>query len=69
MSALGIRNFNDVLALLLMVFVVPGIWVAIGLGCLEVPDVIVGATIPVWTLIAQYYFRKARGSASTNGGE
>jgi len=59
------QTFNDLLALILMVVVVPGLWVAIGLKCLEIPDVLTGATIPVWTLIAQYYFRKKEGETPT----
>lgn len=53
------KNFNDVLALLLMVLVIPGLWVATGLNYLDLPEVVLGATIPVWTLVAQYYYRRA----------
>lgn len=53
-----IKRFNDLLAIVLMVIVIPGLWVAIGLQYLDIPDVVTGATIPVWTLIAQHYFRK-----------
>jgi len=54
------QTFNDLLALVLMVLVIPGLWIAIGVKWLEIPDVLTGATIPVWTLIAQYYFRKKK---------
>lgn len=53
-----IKNFNDVLALLLMVLVIPGLWVAIGLKFLDIPEVVTGATIPAFTMILTYYFRK-----------
>lgn len=55
------QNFNDLLALVLMVLIIPGLWVLVGRGIIQVPELITGATIPVWTLIAQFYFRKAQG--------
>ena len=52
---------NDIIALLLLLFIIPGLWIAVGLNKLELPGEIIGATIAGWTIILQYYFRKARG--------
>ena len=53
-----IKKFNDLLAILLAVVVIPGIWIGQGLGYLTLPGEIIGATIAIETLVAQYYFRK-----------
>ncbi len=53
------NNFNDTLALLLGVVVIPGIWILTALKTVPVPDIVIGATITIETLIAQFYFRKA----------
>lgn len=53
------KNFNDVLALLLAVIVFPAIWILTSLKVFAVPDIVIGATITIETLIAQYYFRRA----------
>jgi len=52
---------NDIIALLLLFLVIPGIWIAEGLHLLELPGEVIGATIAGWTIILQYYFRKTRG--------
>ena len=52
---------NDIIALILLLLIIPGIWVAQGLKALVLPGEIIGATIAGWTIILQYYFRKARG--------
>ena len=54
-----IKNFRDLMALLVAVIVFPAIWVTQGLGVLNLPGEVVGATIAIETLIAQFYFRKA----------
>lgn len=55
-----IEKFNDVLALALMVAIVPGIWVLQGLEVIGLPGEVTGATISIWTLVAQHYFRKRK---------
>jgi len=52
-----IKNFRNLLALVLMVFIV-AMWVIQGLGIISMPGEVVGASIAVWTLVAQFYFRK-----------
>ena len=54
-----IKNFRNLLALLVAVIVFPGIWTAQGLGLLNLPGEVLGATIAIETLIGQFYFRKA----------
>ena len=46
------RNWNDVLSLGLLAGV-PALWVLASL-----PEQVLGATIVVWTLVAQFYFRR-----------
>ena len=53
-----IKNFNDLLALLLGVTVLPILWILQGLGMLTLPGEVIGATIAAETLIVQYYFRR-----------
>jgi len=55
-----IKNFRNLLALLIAVIVFPAVWVMQGLGMLTLPGEVIGATIAVETLIAQFYFRKAQ---------
>ena len=52
------KRINDLLAILTVVVIIPGLWVANGLGMVELPGEIIGATIMGWTLILQFYFRK-----------
>jgi hypothetical protein len=54
-------NFNNILALLLEVIVIPGLWFVDGLRLINLPEAVLGASIVVWTLIAQFYYRKMRG--------
>ena len=54
-----LKKFNDLLAILLGVVVIPAIWIVHGLGFLTMPGEVIGATIAVFTLVAQYYFRKS----------
>ena len=51
-------NFRNILAVLVEVIVIPLLWILNGWGIINLPDMVLGATIPVWTLIAQFYFRK-----------
>jgi len=53
-----IRNFRNLLALLVAVIVFPGIWVMQGLGILVLPGEIIGVTVSIETMIAVFYFRK-----------
>jgi len=51
-------NFRNILALLAFIGIIPVLWVLNGAGIINVGETVVGATIAVWTLIAQFYFRK-----------
>ncbi len=53
-----IKNFRDVLALLIGVVVFPGVWILQGKGIVNIPEGVIGATIAIETLVAQFYFRK-----------
>lgn len=53
-----IKNFRNLLALLTGVIVFPGLWALNGLGLIALPGEVLGATIAIETLIAQFYFRK-----------
>ncbi|HLF05031.1 MAG TPA: hypothetical protein VI855_07415 [Dehalococcoidia bacterium] len=52
---LGWKTWNDRLSLLLLLGI-PALWVIDHWAGIR-PEAL-GATIPVWTLVAQYYFRK-----------
>ena len=54
-----IKNFRNLLALLIAVIVFPGIWIMQGLGMLTLPGEVIGMTIALETLVGQFYFRKA----------
>ena len=56
-----IINFNNLLALLIVVLVVPGLWIADALGTMSLNGEIKGATIAAWALVIQHYFRKKMG--------
>lgn len=53
-----INNFRNLLALLIAVIVFPAIWVMQGLKILNLPGEVVGMSIAIETLIAQFYWRK-----------
>lgn len=53
-----IKKFRDLLALITLVAVIPGLWIATGRGYLALPDEVIGATIMAWGLLLQFYFRK-----------
>lgn len=61
-----IKNVNDLIALISLIFVIPGLWVTVGLGHLTLPGEVIGATIMAWGLILQYYFRRAPNEGSNN---
>ena len=53
-----IKKFRDLLALITLVAVIPGLWIATGRGYLTLPGEVIGATIMAWGLLLQFYFRK-----------
>ena len=53
-----IKNFRNLMALLVAVIIFPGIWIMQGLGLINVAGEIIGATIAGETLILQFFFRK-----------
>ena len=53
-----VKTFRNLLAIIVVVGIIPGLWVAQGLSVLAMPEVIIGATIMAWGLILQFYFRK-----------
>lgn len=53
-----IKKFRDLLALISLVVVIPGLWIAHGRGYLVLPGEVIGATIMAWGLLFQFYFRK-----------
>lgn len=52
------NNFNDLLAILIMVGVFPALWILQGRDIVNIPEGVIGASIAIETLIAQFYFRK-----------
>jgi len=52
-----IKNFRNLLAIVLMVLIIV-LWVIHGLGILTLQGEVTGASIAVWMLITQFYFRK-----------
>ncbi len=61
-----IKNFRDLLALLIGVVVFPGLWALQGIGYLTIPEGVIGATIAIETLVAQFYFRKKEGETTSS---
>ena len=61
-----LKNFRDLFTILVGVIVFPGLWALQGLGIVNIPEGVIGATIAIETLIAQFYFRRAQ--ASEEGG-
>jgi len=53
-----IKNFNNLLGLLILVIIIPALWILQGLKLLAMPEAIIGATIMAWGLVLQFYFRK-----------
>jgi len=60
-----IKNFRDLLTLLVAVVVFPGMWILQGWGYVDIPEGVIGATIAIETLVFQFYFRKAGGETAT----
>lgn len=58
LGRLAPKTFNDMLAIGLALFLIPGLWV-FSVKVAALPEAVLGATIPIWTMIAQFYFRKA----------
>lgn len=54
-------DFNDLIALVLLLLIIPGLWVVDGLHLVVLNGEVLGATITAWALVLQYYFRKRRG--------
>ena len=54
------KNFNDTLALLLLV-VIPALWLVAARGLVDLAKLgdVNGALIMTWGLVVQYYFRRA----------
>jgi len=61
------KNHRDLLAILLGVVMIPGIWLLQGLGWTQLPESVLGATIVIETMIAQFYFRKATAPVQNGG--
>ena len=56
-----IKNFRNLLALVIAGTIFPAIWILQGIGLITLPGEVLGATIAIETLIAQFYWRKANG--------
>ncbi len=54
-----LKNQRDLLSVLLGVVILPGIWILQGAGIIAVPEIVLGATVSIETMIAMFYFRKA----------
>ena len=62
-----IKDTNDVIALLLLIIVIPGLWLADSMAAIALNEQVMGATIMGWTLVLQYYFRKKVGEKTSAG--
>jgi hypothetical protein len=60
-----LKNFRDLLAILIGVVVFPASWILQGFGVVVIPEGVIGATIAIETLIAQFYFRKKDNETNT----
>jgi hypothetical protein len=58
-----IKNFRDWLAIFMAVIVFPVMWILQGIQLINIPEGVIGATIAIETLIAQFYFRKKEGES------
>ncbi len=58
-----IKRINDLLALVILGAIIPGLWILDGSGAIDLPGEVLGATIAAFTLIVQFYFRKKAGTA------
>ena len=62
-----LKNQRDLLSILLGVLVLPAVWILQGLSIITLPGEVIGASIAIETLIAQFYFRKATGEINGAG--
>ncbi len=53
-----LKNFRDLLAILIGGVVFPGLWALQVIGYLNIPEGVIGATISIETTITMFYFRK-----------
>ncbi|MDD5702882.1 MAG: hypothetical protein PHU23_12630 [Dehalococcoidales bacterium] len=51
------QSFNDLLCLFILAAIF-AIWIMQSRQVIEVPEVVLGATIACFTMVTQYYFRK-----------
>jgi len=61
-----LKTHRDLLAILLGVIIIPLIWILQGIGMLTLSGEVVGATIAIETLVAQFYFRKSQSSENAS---
>jgi len=54
---MGWKTFRDRLALILIAGI-PVLWLLAGTTVINLPEAALGATIAMWTLCIQFYFRK-----------
>jgi branched-subunit amino acid transport protein len=52
------QNFNDLLSLVGLA-IITALWILHGKQVVSLDDVIIGATIVTWTLLFNFYFRRA----------
>jgi len=62
---MGWKTFRDRMGAFGGLMLIPGLWVIHGLGVVVLPETVIGATIAVWTLMFQFYFRKATAGEQT----
>lgn len=60
------QNFNDFLALILIVLIV-GLWVMQGLTTVALREDVNGALVVLFTLVVQFYFRRAPPNGKEGG--
>lgn len=53
-----IKNFRNLAFLILAAGVFPTLWILTARGVINLPDIVLGATISLETLMVQFYFRK-----------
>nr|BEL00736.1 hypothetical protein DMOBY_05890 [Dehalococcoides mccartyi] len=58
-------KFNDVLAFLLALVIIPGLWLAQGVDLMVLPGEVNGVLISGFMLVIQYYFRKRPSETSS----
>ena len=59
MAAFLPRTFNDVLALGILFFVIPGLWVLDARSMVKLDTHVTGALITTWNTLLIFYLRKA----------